>query len=283
MTTKLFASTALVALMATTAAADITLNGVLTDAADGNRFFTRLGGVASETVTYEGVTPGTSYNLVTQLIETTNQEVIDTITTPLTPEKANGEVVVTLPVPPNATDTNIDYITTNILNLADSEETVASITGDASDPERAIQVHAIQRVELLSATDGADGDQRIDGQGGTIEAVVHYANLVEGYAYTFWGQLLTPSGQAIGVFASISSYAPEGKAGEVTLTFEVPAGYEGISLVPSVGVYHQKRVEILDNGNIQWLPDAPNPVMIASDTKLDDPTRAVEVGVPFGQ
>lgn len=107
--------------------------------------------------------------------------------------------------------------------------------------------------------------------------------MVEGYAYTIWGQILTPSGQSRGIFASIPHYTPEKKAGEVTLTFDIPGGLDGISVRPSVGIYHQNRVEILEDGNISWIPGAANPVMIASDTGLKDVSRIIEVGIPFGQ
>ena len=105
--------------------------------------------------------------------------------------------------------------------------------------------------------------------------------MVEGYAYTIWGQLLTPSSQGIGVFSSIPEYAPKGKAGSVTLEFDVPTGYEGISLVPAVGLYHKKRVEIGKDGNLTWIPGSPMPVMIASDLNVDSPLKTIAIGVPF--
>lgn len=183
-TTKtLLTSVALTGFLATGALADIAMTGMLTDAADGNRFFTRLGGTANETLAYTGAEAGTDYVLTTDLIDAATGDVINSVETPFTAEADAGELVVSLPVPPNTSDVNIDYITTNTLRAADGEAALLTMTGEAMDPERAIQVHSIQRVSLVSVNDASDGDQRIDGQGGTVEAVVRYENMVEGYAY----------------------------------------------------------------------------------------------------
>jgi hypothetical protein len=40
-------------------------------------------------------------------------------------------------------------------------------------------------------------------------------------------------------------------------------------------------VAINANGGIDWLPDAPQPVMIASDPDLHDPSKTIEIGTPF--
>lgn len=259
----------------------VSLDGLLVDAADDNRFFTRLGGTARDTITYDGLTPGTAYTLESSLVNVAGGEDAAPVSVPFTPEAASGKVAVELPVAPNKGEVNIDYVTRTVIRDAQGA-VVATLEGDAADPERTIQVHAIQRLDIGSVSDAADGDRRLDGQGGEVVVTVEYANLVEGYAYTVWGQMLSLSGQAIGVFASIPEYKPEGKAGQVELRFPVPAGFEGISVVPSVGIYHQKRVDIRPDGVLVWKEGAANPVMIASDTDLDNPARTIEIGVPFG-
>lgn len=290
MTTKLFASSALVAVLSTAAFADAPaavteaeISAILTDAEDGNRFFTRLGGSANETLSYSGLEGGAEYVLTTSLVNAETGEAIETVETPFVADAAGGELVVNLPVPRNETDYNIDYVTTNVLRMANADTPLMEMTGEAADPERAIQVHSIQRLNVISAVDAADGDNRIEGEGGQIDVTVGYENMVEGYKYTIWGQLLTESGQSRGVFASEAEFIPDTKAGELTLTFDVPAGFDGTSVVPSVGVYHQNRVEIREDGNLVWLEGAANPVMIASSTDLDNADLTVEVGVPFGQ
>jgi hypothetical protein len=282
-TKTLLASAAVTVAMASGVLAEITLSGKLVDAEDENRFFTRLGGEAREDLSIGGLDQGKDYILTTVLIDAASKEEIETVDTPFTAETSGADLSVMLPVPRNEGDVNIDYVTRNLLREAGTDTVLVEITGDASDPDRAIQVHSIQRVSVISVKDAADGDNRIDAQGGKIDVVVGYENMVEGYAYTVWGQILTPSGQSRGIFASVPEYRPEKKAGEVTLTFDIPAGLDGISILPSVGIYHQNRVEILEDGNISWIPGSANPVMIASDTDLKDEIRMIEVGVPFGQ
>jgi hypothetical protein len=282
-TRTLLVSGAMTVAMASGALAEITMSGKLVDAEDENRFFTRLGGEAREDLSIGGLDQDKDYILTTILIDAASREEIETVDTPFTAETAAADLSVMLPIPRNEGDVNIDYVTWNLLREAGSDTVLGEMTGDASDPDRAIQVHSIQRVRVISVKDAADGDNRIDAQGGKIEVVVGYENMVEGYAYTVWGQILTPSGQSRGIFASIPEYKPEKKAGEVTLTFDIPSGLDGISVLPSVGIYHQNRVEILEDGNISWIPGAANPVMIASDTDLKDESRMIEVGVPFGQ
>lgn len=255
--------------------------GTFVDAADGNRFFTRLGGTAEDELTYAGLETGVEYTFISRLINVQSGVKGDPVTTNFTPTATTGTVTVEFEVPPNKTEFNIDYVNEHTLLRGSTE--LGTITGDSSDPTRTIQVHAIQRISIISVTDAQDGDQRLAGTGGEILVKVKYENMVEGYEYTFWGQLLTQSGQAIGNFASIAHYAPVGKSGEIELRFTVPNGYEGLSLTPSVGVYHKNRVTLAANGYLNWNEGAPNPVMIASDTDLDNPAKTVEVGVPFGQ
>lgn len=265
----------------------VSLTGVAVDAADDNRFFTRLGGEARDDVSYSGLTAGQPYTLSAQLVDlATGEPVGDAVVQSFTPEAAEGTLSVELPVPSNRTDTNIDYVV--VTRLFEGELDAAGLEGatalaELNDPEstdRVIQVHAIQSISVTAA-DAADGDNALPPEGGTILATVEYVNLVEGYSYTIWGQLLTTSGQSTGIFASIPEFVPETKAGTVTLEFEVPDRFDGIRLVPTVGLYHQNRVELNEDGSLSWLPDAPHPIMIASDVSLDAPEQVVEIGTPF--
>ena len=270
-----------------TGAGAITLSGVAIDTADDNRLFTRRGGAVRDDVTFAGLTPGQPYTLAAQLHEAaTGAPTGDIITMNFKPEAADGSVSIELPVPPNRTDFNIDYLVA--LKLYDGDVDAASASdatplvelSDASSIEQTIQVHSIQRL-AVTAADAADGDRTLPGEGGVIAATVAYENLVPGYKYTIWGQLMTPSGQSTGIFASIPEFVPAEMNGSVSIEFDVPTGFDGIRLVPSVGIYHKKRVSIGDNGALSWLPDAPNPVMIASDPGVDDPEKTIDVGTPF--
>lgn len=267
--------------------AEPSLSGTLLDAEDDNRFFTRTGGTARDDLAYAGLTSGQTYTLSAQLIDVaTGEPSGETVFTSFTAEAAEGTVSVSLPVPANRTAYNIDYA--SHVTLYEGEVDAAGAEGAAvlaeiaehQGTERVIQVHAVQRVRVTAA-DAADGDRALPPEGGTIVATVEYENLVEGYKYTLWGELLKASGQSTAIFASIPELVPETKNGSVTMEFAVPEGLEGLQLVPSIGLYHQARVELQPGGRLTILPDAANPVMIASDPNLNIPEKLVDIGEPF--
>ena len=259
----------------------VRLEGLALDKLDDNRFFTRLGGTVRNALTYDGLNAGEAYTVTGQLFnKTTGQMIGEPVAVTFTPESTSGAIDVEMAVPQNRTPFNIDYVVITDLYLGDvAGGTPVAMLEDKNDSTQTIQLHAIQGISVTAMA--ADGTQALPGTGGTITARVDYVNMVEGYAYTIWGELLTPSGQAIGVFSSVAEYRPEGKAGTLTLDFEVPEGYEGISLVPSSGLYHKSRVEITENGYLNRIPGSANPVMIASDPDLNDAAASVAIGAPF--
>ena len=257
------------------------LEGLALDTLDNNRFFTRLGGTVGNVLTYAGLAPGEAYTASGQLYNLTTKSLFgDAVNLTFTPKSSTGSVSLEMPVPQNRTESNIDYVVVvNLYKGKSAKGNVVAKLDDLTNPSQTVQLHAIQGIRVVATT--ADGGKALPGKGGKIIAKVSYVNMVEGYAYTIWGQLLTPSGQAIGVFSSIPEYAPKGKAGSVVLEFDVPAGYQGISLIPAVGLYHKKRVEIGKDGNLSWIPGSPMPVMIASDMGVDAPEQTIAIGVPF--
>lgn len=265
----------------------IKLGSTVVEDSDDNRFFMRTGGIARDDVTYDGLTPGQTYTLVAQLFHMGEKQLVgEPAFAELTPEAASGQTSFLFPVPQNRTRFNIDYAVYLTLyegkvdssNLA-AAKPLAQIR-DTESEATVLQVHAIQRV-AVTAKDAADGDRALPGAGGKIVAEVKYENLVEGYAYTLWGELMKTSGQSTGLYASIPEYKPKGKNGTVTMEFTVPEGFEGVELMPSVGLYHKKRVAIGENGILSILPDAPNPVMIASDPNLNVPEKTIAIGTLF--
>ncbi|SMO78308.1 VaFE repeat-containing surface-anchored protein [Paracoccus laeviglucosivorans] len=273
--------------VATKAAKGVTLTSAVVEDADENRFFMRTGGIARDDVTFDGLTPGQPYTLVAQLYHVGEGKLVGAPTLEnLIPDAASGKTSFMLPVPPNRTEFNIDYAV--YLTLYEGQVDLAGLATakplaeirDTKSEATVLQVHAVQRV-TVTAADSADGDRALPGNGGKITAKVDYENLVEGYPYTIWGELMKPSGQSTGIFASIAEYKPEGKNGSVTLEFTVPEGFEGVALVPSVGLYHKKRVTIGENGALSVLPDAPNPVMIAADPNLNVPEKTISIGTLF--
>lgn len=265
----------------------IKLGSTVVEDSDDNRFFMRTGGIARDDVTYDGLTPGQTYTLVAQLFHMGEKQLVgEPAFAKLTPEAASGQTSFLFPVPQNRTRFNIDYAV--YLTLYEGKVDASNLAGakplaqirDTESEATVLQVHAIQRV-AVTAKDAVDGDRALPGAGGKIVAEVKYENLVEGYAYTLWGELMKTSGQSTGLYASIPEYKPKGKNGTVTMEFTVPEGFEGVELMPSVGLYHKKRVAIGENGILSILPDAPNPVMIASDPNLNVPEKTIAIGTLF--
>jgi len=270
---------------AVTANTEVSLSGTATDAADENRFFTRVGGTVRDDLTYDGLEAGRTYTVSARLLNMTTKAPVDETTTlTFTPEAASGEISIELPMPQNRTDSNIDYVVTTSIHEGDldASEVAASEAlarlDDTADIDRTLQSHAIQSIDVTAE---ADGGHTLSAEGGTIDANVEYVNLVAGYAYTIWGQLLTPSGQATGIYASVPDYVPSDKDGALALEFEVPQGWDGIKLTPAVGLYHKKRVVLNPDGSLTLIEGAPVPVMIASDMSVDAPEQTISVGVPF--
>ncbi len=267
------------------AAADIILSAKAVDAADDNRFFTRVGGTVRQTLSFIGLKPSVPYTAAVQLFNTTTQERIgDVVIETFQPNAADGEMAIELPMPQNRTDFNIDYVVlTSVyegnLDAEDFAEAQAvAKLDDMTDIDNTVQSHAIQSVSVTASTDAG---LSLPPEGGVIRARVDYENLVAGYAYTVWGQLMTPSGQVTGIYASAPDFVPDDKRGALDLEFTVPEGWDGIRLVPTVGLYHKSRVQLSADGLLSFVEDAAMPVMIASDLSVDDAAQTIEVGTPF--
>lgn len=269
------------------AASKITLKSTVVEDSDNNRFFLRTGGIARNDVEYKGLTPGQRYTLAAQLYDVAAGKLVgEPAFAEFTPKASGGTTSFLFPVPQNRTRYNIDYAV--YLTLYEGRVDAKNVSAakpaaeirDTKSEATVIQVHAVQRISV-SAADAKDGDRLLPADGGVIVAAVEYENLVEGYPYTLWGELLKTSGQSTGIYAVVPEYKPKGKSGSLTLRFSVPKGFEGVELVPSVGLYHQRRVTVGKNGMLSILPDAPVPAMIASDQNLNVPTKTIAIGTLF--
>ncbi|MDN4615362.1 VaFE repeat-containing surface-anchored protein [Leifsonia sp. F6_8S_P_1B] len=88
------------------------------------------------------------------------------------------------------------------------------------------------------ATDVVDGDHQLVQTGGTVKDTVSYTNLTPGAAYTVKGTLMDKaSATSTGITAQASFTAAASGSGSVEVTFSVPAGYAGKSLVAFEKVY----------------------------------------------
>lgn len=244
---------------------EITISTRAVDQLDDNRFFTRVGGTLLGSTDYAGLEPGQPYTLSSQLVDRdTGALVGDAVFDTFTAAASTGTETVEIEIAPNRTESNIYLALVQVLYDGEvtaqdiGNATVLASQEDLDNVDQTIEVHAIQSISV-SAVDAADGDAALPPEGGTILATVDHANLVAGYSYTVGGQLLTPSGQATGIFANVPLYQPADKDGTLTLEFTVDSGFEGQRLVPSVGLFHQNRVTINGQGGIDWIPGPRSP------------------------
>ncbi|ROR93094.1 LPXTG-motif cell wall-anchored protein/TQXA domain-containing protein [Salana multivorans] len=82
-----------------------------------------------------------------------------------------------------------------------------------------------------SLVDAADGDRVLPASGGTVVDTVSYENLTPGTEYTLVGELVRRSdGTPTGITGAVT-FTPGEPSGSVEVTFVVPAGHAGESLV----------------------------------------------------
>ena len=88
-----------------------------------------------------------------------------------------------------------------------------------------------------SLVDAADDDRVLAWNGGTVVDTVAYQNLVPGTEYTVTGELMRKSdGSATGITGS-ATFTPTEANGSVDVTFTVPEGYAGETLVAFEWLY----------------------------------------------
>ncbi|WP_431194060.1 VaFE repeat-containing surface-anchored protein [Leucobacter chromiireducens] len=93
-----------------------------------------------------------------------------------------------------------------------------------------------------SLVDLADGDRVLPWNGGTVVDTVAYRNLTVGQSYTVFGELMDQrDGRGTGITA-LTEFVPTASAGSVEVSFVIPTGYAGTSLV----AFEQLRVRAAD-------------------------------------
>ncbi|XBH21307.1 VaFE repeat-containing surface-anchored protein [Jonesiaceae bacterium BS-20] len=107
-------------------------------------------------------------------------------------------------------------------------------------------------IELgTSATDQADGDKILHWNGGTIVDVVSYKGLEPGQEYTVTGELMDKAtAQGTGITGS-KTFTPTTADGTVEVTFTVPAGHDGKTLVVFEKLYDAEGEFVASHEDIE--------------------------------
>lgn len=113
-------------------------------------------------------------------------------------------------------------------------------------------------------TDAADEDHVLAWNGGSLIDTIAYSGLTIGQEYTVAGELMVKAdGSATGITGS-TTFTPTAASGTVEVTFSVPTGYAGQSLVAFETLYEGAAAE-----------GAP----VAEHADIDDVDQTVAVGV----
>ena len=251
-------------------AAEPSIGTSLVDALDGDRIIKWWGGAAIDTVTYENLTPGTEYTVTGELMFKYGGQDPTGITgsTTFTPTSPNGSVDVEFNIPP------MTYAGTALVAFerlyvgADAVGTPIAVHEDFNDADQTVELGPWTTPSIgTSLVDSADNDRVLPWNGGTVVDTIAYRDLMPGTTYRVTGELMDKeTGLSAGITAVVS-FTPTAGDGTVDVTFDVPAGYAGKSLVAFE--------------KVEWpeVPGSPNTVWFtaAVHEDIDDAAQTVTV------
>lgn len=191
--------------------------------------------VLVDEVSYSGLTPGQTYQLVSTLHERSadgtdlgeaSNATGETLTTTrdFVPEAADGTIEVALPA-----DTSL-FSGRTLVFFEEVRVQGSTVTSheDISDDEQSIRVPGITTRAQDTTTSSHEGTSA---QATRIEDQVFYSNLTPGRTYHLDGSLVERgTGEPISVdgseVTSTADFTPEASSGEVTVTFDLPESSE---------------------------------------------------------
>ena len=184
---------------------------VTTTVPSGTTTTTALGKEVTTTTTADDVTT-TATEPGKEVTTTTTADDVTTTTT------APGKEVTTTETAPQKTVTTTS---------TPAETTVTTTVPVVTEVENAPYIGT-------KATDKADGDKKLEANGGVVIDTIDYVGLKPGEEYTMKGELMekdkdgnvTPTG-----IVAETTFTPEESEGSVDVEFTVPEGYEGKTLV----------------------------------------------------
>lgn len=225
---------------ATWAAAAVPAIGTtLVDAADEDHVLVWNGGALVDTIAYTGLTVGQEYTVSGELmVKADGSSTGITGETTFTPTAADGTVEVTFTVPTGYAGESLVAFETLYEGGAAEGEPVAEHT-DIDDVNQTVTVEEAPLVPTIATTlvDSADQDHTLAWNGGTVIDTIAYTGLTPGLEYTVSGELMHKSdGSSTGITAT-ATFTPTSATGNVAVTFTVPSGYAGESLVAFETLY----------------------------------------------
>ncbi|MFD4992210.1 VaFE repeat-containing surface-anchored protein [Cellulosimicrobium cellulans] len=215
--------------------ADPVIGTSLVDSADGDRVLPWNGGTVVDTIDYQNLTPGIEYTVSGELVRKSDSVGTGiTGSTAFTPAEADGSVDVMFVVPDGYAGEDLVAFERLHVGTQTATDPVA-VHEDIDDAAQTVTIEALPQTPApvigTSLVDSADGDRALDWRGGTVIDTVSYQNLVPGTEYTVTGELVRKSdGTSTGITGS-TTFTPAETDGSVDVTFVVPAGRAGETLV----------------------------------------------------
>ncbi|MBO9627328.1 MAG: VaFE repeat-containing surface-anchored protein [Microbacterium sp.] len=208
----------------------------LTDAADEDHVLAWDGGTLIDTISYTGLVPGRTYTVAGELMVQSDASATGiTGSTTFTPAAADGAVEVEFTVPSGYAGKSLVAFEA----LYEGTSAAGTPVAEHRDIADVNQTVAVGPQPTIGTTlvDRADQDHTLAWNGGTVVDTIAYTGLTPGQQYTVAGELMRKSdGSATGITAS-TTFTPTAADGAVVVTFVVPTGYAGQSLVAFETLY----------------------------------------------
>ncbi len=230
------ASTATTSASASAVWAAPAIGTTLTDAADDDHVLAWDGGTLIDTISYTGLVPGREYTVAGELMRKSNGSATGiTGSTTFTPTAADGTVDVTFNVPAGYAGQSLVAFE-SLFEGATAAGTPVAEHRDIADVNQTVAVGP-QPTIATTLVDRADQDHTLAWNGGAVVDTIAYTGLTPGQQYTVAGELMRKSdGSATGITAT-ATFTPTSADGSVVVTFTVPSGYAGQSLVAFESLY----------------------------------------------
>lgn len=210
-----------------------------TDNADGDTLVANQGTqTVKDSVAYTGLQAGEKYTVSGTLQDrATGKPVLVngrtiTATKTFTAEKSDGTVDVLFQVPGEvlAGKTLVAFETVS------HDKNEVAVHADIKDEGQTVHVPSVG----TSIADQSDGDRNLPASGGTVVDTVKYSNLIAGQKYTVRGELMNKATKKTTGIKAEATFTAEKTDGTAKVSFTVPAGHDGDTLVAFESIYTDK-------------------------------------------
>ncbi|MET0859517.1 MAG: VaFE repeat-containing surface-anchored protein, partial [Microbacterium sp.] len=224
----------------------------------GERSLPPSGGTITERVTYDDLIIDNDYVFEVDLENPDGSQTGIRNLASLTPTETSGTIDLELTVPSGYAGRTL-IATVTLYDVVAFGPPIAR-HADLTDAQQTLVIRA--PLIRSSLTDEADGDQVLAVTGGTLVDSVSFEQLEPGTEYTVTSELIRASDASPTSLAAAQTFTPSEADGSVELSFDVPSGYAGQTLVSFSRLYIGTDESVIP---------------LAEDGEIDDATQTVVV------